>query len=253
MMIVLSILAMNCGAAMADEAKIPNNFQSGTPAFAEEVNENFSAVKDAVDDNFSRINKKQNRITGTCPSGQSIRVVNDDGTVDCEADSDSGGDITAVNPGTFMSGGGQSGAVTLDVSGMPGVDYVESSKSHYMTTTDAEILSQTITVPTTGYVMAFFGGMAAINHSGNADRYIRCWISTTGNQNDRGKSLRIYNIPASTPDELYTYNVSTFCVFPVNHGSTKIYAMGDSNSSSSSKNTYFYRCSLNLLFFPARY
>lgn len=253
MRVILIFMAPNLGMAMADEVRIPNNFQSDTPAYAEEVNENFSAVKTAVDDNFSRINEKQNRITGTCPPGQSMRVVNADGTVVCEADGDSEGDITAVNPGAFMSGGGQDGAVTLNVSGMPGVDYVESSERKYVTITGAEILSQTITAPTTGYVMAFFGAMVSIKHTANTYHTMSCWISTTGSPNANGNinSYRTYYIPATIPDGSYLSAISTFRIIPVNHGDTKIYVMGDTNANS--EDTFFYNCSLNLLFFPARY
>ena len=110
----------------ASQATIPNEFQNGDLANADEVNTNFTAVKAAVDDNDTRIttnttniNSKQNRVTGTCPEGQAIRVINADGTVVCEVDdSDSGGgggDITTVNAGTGLTGGGTTGDVTINV------------------------------------------------------------------------------------------------------------------------------------------
>ncbi len=52
---VLAVLATSSGAALAGSVTIPNDFSSGTPAVAAEVNENFSAVKTAVDDNDGRI------------------------------------------------------------------------------------------------------------------------------------------------------------------------------------------------------
>ena len=56
----------------------------------------------------------QQRVNGSCPAGQSIRVISSAGTVTCEQDNDSG-DITAVTAGTGLSGGGNAGAVTLNV------------------------------------------------------------------------------------------------------------------------------------------
>lgn len=57
----------------------------------------------------------QSRVLGSCSSGESIKSINQDGTVLCEGDSDSGGDITAVTAGIGLIGGGVSGSVSLTV------------------------------------------------------------------------------------------------------------------------------------------
>lgn len=53
----------------------------------------------------------QSRVSGTCPAGQALQSVNENGTVVCQTV----GDITAVIAGTGLTGGNTSGAATLDV------------------------------------------------------------------------------------------------------------------------------------------
>jgi hypothetical protein len=91
-------------AARATPVTLPNTFTPGSTIKSSQVNDNFSAVKTAVDDNQAQIdtlkaavddNKaqitavdvaKQNRVTGTCATGSSIAAIKPDGTVTCEVD-----------------------------------------------------------------------------------------------------------------------------------------------------------------------
>jgi hypothetical protein len=57
----------------------------------------------------------QARVTGTCSSGEAIQTISDTGAITCETVSGGSGDITEVNAGTGLTGGGLSGPVTLDV------------------------------------------------------------------------------------------------------------------------------------------
>jgi hypothetical protein len=58
----------------------------------------------------------QQRVTGSCPAGQYLRQINQNGTVVCEAAA-----ITAVNAGNGLTSTASSGAVTLDVGAGAGI------------------------------------------------------------------------------------------------------------------------------------
>ncbi len=92
----LAVLGLSLGVWVA-AVTIPHSFQAGDVIRADEVNQNFTALNDG----------KQERITGTCAPGFSIRVVNADGSVDCEQDDGAaGGSFWGLsgNPGTNPAG-----------------------------------------------------------------------------------------------------------------------------------------------------
>jgi hypothetical protein len=59
--------------------------------------------------------KVQGRVSGTCPAGQSIRVINSDGSVLCQPDTSNTGDITGVSAQNGLQGGGTSGNVSVSI------------------------------------------------------------------------------------------------------------------------------------------
>ncbi|WP_299427505.1 hypothetical protein [uncultured Meiothermus sp.] len=62
---------------------IPNTFSAGEVLSAAKINANFAALKTAVDALEATVTGKQNRVTGNCAAGDTIRSINADGSVTC--------------------------------------------------------------------------------------------------------------------------------------------------------------------------
>jgi hypothetical protein len=74
----------------------------------------------------------QQRVTGSCATGQLMTGVNQNGTVSCQSVTGAGGgDITAVSPGPGLTGGGPTGDVTLSAAfGGPGTANTIARSDH---------------------------------------------------------------------------------------------------------------------------
>lgn len=78
----------------------------------------------SVDINATQV---QRRVTGTCPTGQYVRVVNQDGSVTCG--SDAGGSVTSIATGTGLAGGPISTSGTISIAnGGVGATQIDSSQ-----------------------------------------------------------------------------------------------------------------------------
>lgn len=85
--------------------QIPNVFKSGDLITADGMNQNFSSLKAGIDALEASVTTKQNRVSGSCAVGSSIRVVNADGTVECQLDNGgSGGSSYTAGTGLKLTG-----------------------------------------------------------------------------------------------------------------------------------------------------
>ncbi len=75
--------------------QIPNIFKPGDLITADGMNQNFSSLKAGIDALEASVTAKQNKVTGVCAVGSSIREIKADGTVICEASTGTGASYTA--------------------------------------------------------------------------------------------------------------------------------------------------------------
>lgn len=193
-LIAITTAILLAGGARAGSVTIPNTFTSGTPAKASEVNANFSAVETAVDDNDARITdqetNKQNRVTGTCSAGTSIRSLNADGSVVCD---------TAL-----------SATVQENYDLLPAVKTVEDGGGVAISSSSTEYKNITVTVPAAGKVIVFASGSIYLNVATASAQLIRVKVSnSTGDTSESPgiQFIRSPNVTATGPANVYPFSI----------------------------------------------
>jgi hypothetical protein len=114
----------------------------------------------------------QRRVTGTCASTNAVRVIGSDGTVTCEPIPQ--GDITGVTAGQGLSGGGNSGAVTLSV------DFGIADRSWSAHCTGANQHPSATQMRSTDRSFCFLGRVGAASINNGADSWSGCEVYISG-------------------------------------------------------------------------
>jgi hypothetical protein len=94
----------------------------------------------------------QQKITGSCNTGQYLTGINPDGTVNCKDDQAGVGDITGVVAGAGLTGGAATGQATLALIGCSANEILKSTGTSWMCASDADTGDITAVTAGTGLV-----------------------------------------------------------------------------------------------------
>jgi len=193
-------LAMSVPAG-ASEVAIPNTFVGGTPAKATEVNDNFTAVKNAVNDNAGDIATLQNNVTTL----QSDVSNNEARITDLETQTQ--------NLATQM----------------PGMAVNYNASFVTLSTTAATAVSLTVNVLNTGYILINYKGLSSITHTNGTRDMIRIELFNAASNIANGPSFVSVQTPAVLPSsgDIYYYPMTTQRIFSVTPGQHIFYLRAD--------------------------
>lgn len=179
------------------------------------------------DGRITNITTQTQNLASGCTTGSSISSVNQDGSITCEAD---------------------------DNSGLSGINFSSSIATTTAPTTAANVDSVTLTVPA-GNILVSFSANVSINHTYSATtttETLRFVITDDNTLNDFNNvpSMRILNVAPEAVSGIYQLSTSTQRVFNVSAGTYTFYVRTVANTSSMTKYSYH---NLQALFIPNTY
>lgn len=202
-------------------------------------------IKTAVNDNDS---SKQDRVSGVCAEGSSIRTINDDGTVECQTDSDT----------TYSAGNGLTliGTTFSASDASPGVAFIdENTCCTDVPASPTEMQSVTIDAPGAGFVIVSYSGICRlwhVNAASNTLQTIKIAISTTSGS-VVASSLKTFSLPGNSGGGMHEAPCSTQQVFAVSAGTQTYYLNAEATLPRVDETASIGWGNMNALYVPTQY